>query len=157
MHFGRAGERARRKRGFEHVHAGHVIQERAFNIAHNVHDMAVALHTESLRHPHRAGLGNAPDVVAGQVNQHHMLGALLGVVEQLHLGGPVQLGAGTPRPGASQRTNGDFLRRLAIQRDLFLAHQNLGRGAHHMEVAKVVVIHIRAGIERAKGPVKTQR
>ena len=157
MHLGRAGERAGRKGCLEHVHAGHAIEQRAFDIAHDVHHMAVALHAKSLGDLDRANLGNAANVVACQVDQHHMLGALLGVVDQLHLGDLVQFSAGAARAGAGERADGDFLLCFAVQCDLLLAYQNLGRSPHHMEITKVVVIHIGAGVERTQRPVQAQR
>jgi hypothetical protein len=125
----------------------------AFDVAHDVHHVAVALHGKGFGHLHAAGLGDAADVVARQVDQHHMLGTLLGVVDQFDLGGLVQLGRGAARARARQRADGDF---LPLGR-AFLAHQNLGAGADHMAVAKVVVIHVGAGVERAQRAVQRQR
>jgi hypothetical protein len=87
-----------------------------------------------------AGLGDAADVVARQVDQHQVLGALLRVGQQLGLGAPCRLGRGAARPGAGQRADGDL---VALGR-AFLAHQDLGRRAHDLEVAHVVEVHVRA-------------
>jgi hypothetical protein len=53
--------------------------------------MAVALDREGFGHLDAAGPGDAADIVARQVDQHHMLGTLLGVGDQLLLGGLVGL------------------------------------------------------------------
>ena len=50
-----------------------------------MHDVAVALDVELLRHAHGAGLRNAADVVSAQVKQHHVLGHLFLVGPQLGL------------------------------------------------------------------------
>ena len=42
-----------------------------------VHDVRVALERHVGRHPHRAVLGDAADVVAAEVDEHDVLGALL--------------------------------------------------------------------------------
>ncbi len=157
MHLGRTGQRSRRKGGLEHVHAGHTVVQQAFDVAHNMHHVAVTLYAESFGHFHAADFGNATDVIARQVDQHHVLGSLFRIVDQFHLGRMVQLRAGAARPGAGQGPNGNFLPGLPVAYHLLLTHQNLGRRPHHMEVAKVVVIHVRTGIERAQGPVQTER
>ena len=147
--------------------------------------MAITLYAKGVGHLDRAGLGNATDVVARQVDQHDMLGALFGVAHQFHLGRFVQLRRGAAWAGAGQWADGDLdlwreRRRAAPRREGplggqrpllrrgawghgLLAHQNLRRGTHHMEVAtlpirttKVVVIHVRTGVERAQRPVQAQ-
>ena len=158
VHLGRARERARRECGFEHIHAGAlvtlcVIGQNAFHIAHDVHDVAVALDHKCLGHFHTANLGDAANVVARQVDQHHMLGTLFGVVDQLHFSRLVGFRRGAAWPRARQRADGDF---LSLGRGL-LPHQNFGRGPHHMRIAQVVVIHIRAGVQRTQGAIQRQR
>ncbi|MPM36900.1 hypothetical protein SDC9_83504 [bioreactor metagenome] len=118
-----------------------------------MHHVAVALHSKCLRHLHRAGLGDAADVVARQVDQHHVLGTLLGIVHQFLLGRLVLLGRSTARARASQRTDGD----LVAFRNRFVAHQDFGARAHHLEVAEVVVVHVRRGVQRTQRAVQRQR
>ena len=69
----------------------------AFHMRHDVHHMRVALDGEELGHAHRAVLAHAAQVVAAQVHQHHVLGALLGVGQQL------ALQAAHPRPALVPR------------------------------------------------------
>ena len=114
--------------------------------------MAVALHRKGLSDFHRAGFGDAPDVIAGQVDQHHMLGAFFRVIDQLLLGGQVGLGRGCTRTGARQWADGDL---VALGRG-FLSHQNLWGRTHHMKVPHVVVVHVRAGVQRTQGAVERQ-
>ncbi len=56
--------------------------------------------------------------------------------------------------GAARARAGD---RPQGHRAPFLAHQDLGGGAHHMEVAEVVIEHVRRRIERAQGAIQRQR
>ena len=55
-----------------------------------MHDVRVALDAVEGRHRDAAGLGHAPDVVAGEVDEHGVLGELLLVGQQvgLELRGP---------------------------------------------------------------------
>jgi hypothetical protein len=131
----------------------HAVLQQALDVADDVHHVAVALDREGLGDLDRAGLGDAADVVARQVDQHHMLGALLGVVDQFGLDRLVALRRGAARPRAGQRADRDLLAHVGP----LLAHQDLRAGAHHMEIAEVVVVHVRAGIERAQRPVQRQR
>ena len=158
MHLGSAGQRARGERGFEHIHAGErfaiwPVQQQAFDVAHDVHHMAVTLHHKRLSHFDAACFGDAADVVTGEVNQHDVLCALFGVVDQLDLCRLVRLRRRAAWTGARQRPNGDL---LTLRRGL-LAHQNLGRSTHHVGVAEVVVIHIRTGVQRTQRTVQRQR
>ena len=86
-----------------------------------MHHVAVALEEEAVGHLDGADLGDAADIVAAEVEQHQVLGALLGVGEQL-LAEVLVLGRGrAARAGAGDRADGD----LAVAH----AHQDLGRGA----------------------------
>ena len=122
MHLGRAAQGAGREGGFEHIHAGELGLEQALHIADDVHHMAVTLHRKRLGDLDAANLRDAANVVARQVDQHHMLGTLFRVGQQLLLGRLVGLGRGATRTGARQGTNGDF---LACWR-MLLAHQDFG-------------------------------
>ena len=83
-----------------------------------MHHVGVALHHQ-LRHLHRTDFGNAPHVVAPQVDQHHVLGPLLGIGQQFTLKAQVRrlvLAAGsgpaigrsvTSRPSSRTITSGE--------------------------------------------------
>ena len=63
--------------------------------------MAVIFENEAVGHLDRADLGDAADIVAAEIEQHQMLGALLGIGEKL-LGQGAVLGrrlAAPPRAG----------------------------------------------------------
>ena len=129
--------------------------------------MRVALDAEGLGDLHAAGLRNAADVVARQVDQHHVLGALLRVGQQLGLQRLVLLGCGPARTRAGDGPHGDDLaglltragrvRRARKGGGQLLTHQDLRRRAHDLEVPHVVVVHVGAGVERAQRPVQRQR
>ena len=158
MHLGRTGQRAGREGGPKHFHRRDAGVQHAFHIAHNVHHMAVAFHRKGLGHLDAANLGNAANVVAGQIDQHHMFGTLFGVVDQFLLDAFVFGVTARTGAGARQRTDRDLLIWLAIgTHNMLLPHQDFGRRAHHLKLTKVVKIHVRAGVERPQRPVQTQR
>jgi len=47
-----------------------------------MHDVGIALDHHLLGDLHRAGLRHAPGIVAAQIDQHDMFGALLGIRQQ---------------------------------------------------------------------------
>ena len=57
--------------------------EPAFHIRDDVHHLAVIFEEEGVGDAHAADLRHAPHIVASEVEQHQMLGALLGIGEQL--------------------------------------------------------------------------
>jgi hypothetical protein len=82
---GGAGEGARGKAGLEDVEGVASFLEPAAHVADQMHHVRVALHHHEFRHLDGADLGDAADVVAAEVHQHHVLRPLLRVA--LHLGG----------------------------------------------------------------------
>jgi hypothetical protein len=76
------------KVALQHVQAAHAVLQQAFDVADDVHDVRIALDGKGVGDLHAAGLGDAADVVARQVDQHQVLGALLGVGEQFLLPAP---------------------------------------------------------------------
>ena len=72
-----------------------------------MHHVAVVLHDHELVDLHRAVLAHAPEVVAAEVDEHHVLGPLLLVGEQLVRHPLVLLGGHSPRAGAGDRTGRD--------------------------------------------------
>ena len=85
-----------------------------------------------------------------------MLGALLGVVHQFLLDRQIALGRGAARACAGQWADRDLLCGLTIMFDRLLTHQDFWRSAHHMEIAKVVVVHVGAGVQRTQRAVQRQ-
>ena len=103
--------------------------EPAVDVRDDVHDVAVVFEEELVGDLDRADLGDAADVVAAEVEQHQVLGALLGVGEQLVGERAVVLGRRAARPGAGDRADGD----------LAVAHpdQDLGARADDREAAEI--------------------
>ncbi len=114
-----------------------------------MHHVRVALDDHPVGHGDGARRGDAADVVASEIDEHHVLGDLLRIGEQLRR----ELLVGFARRAARARA-GD-----RPQRDCraFLPHEDLGRRADHVEVAEIVVEHVRRRVERAQRAVERQR
>ena len=96
--------------------------------------MRVALERHVGRHLHAAVGRDAADVIASQIDEHHVLGALLLVALQL-LGEPhVLFLAAPPRPRAGNR--------MRFDATPFDAHQHLRRGADDRPPAHADEIHV---------------
>ena len=80
--FGRAGDGAGREAGGERVERVVARVESALDVRDDVHHVAVALEEELVGHLDRADRGDAADVVAAEIEQHQVLGALLRIGEQ---------------------------------------------------------------------------
>ena len=89
---------------------------------------------------HAAGARDAADVVAPEVDQHHVLGALLRVGEQLALDRESSSGVA---PRGRVPAIGRSVTLVAVE-----PHQDLGRGADHVVVAEVEVVHVGRRIDR---------
>ena len=96
-----------------------------------MHHLAVIFEEERIRDLHRAHLGDAADIVAAEIEQHQVLGALLLVGEQAFRVGAVLGGGRAARAGAGDRPD----------RDLAVAHpdQDLRRGADDLEILEVEI------------------
>ena len=79
----RARERAGREDRPERVEGVEVRLQPALHVADEVQDVGVALHLHVLADRHRPGAGDPADVVAAEVHEHHVLGALLRVPLEL--------------------------------------------------------------------------
>ena len=77
--------------------------ELSLHIGHDMHDLAVIFEEEAVGDAHAADLRDAADIVAAEVEQHQMLGALLGVGEKLLGERLVFLRRGAARPRAGDR------------------------------------------------------
>ena len=78
-YLGRAGDRARRKPGEHRIDGVELRIEPSDDIAHDMHDMAVTFDCETVRDFDAAALGDAADIVAPEIEQHQVLGALFRV------------------------------------------------------------------------------
>ncbi len=103
-----------------------------------MHDMAVALDHELLAHLHRTGLGNAADIVAAEIDQHHVFGALLRIGQQFRFQRQVLFGSGPARTSAGDRPDRDHA--IAQPR------QDFRRRANHLGAADIDVVHVGRGL-----------
>ena len=121
-----------------------------------MHDVAVTLNGEGFGHLDAADFGDAANVVAGQINQHDVLGTFFGVVDEFDFGGFVGFWRDSSRARTRQRAYRDFLCRFALMRDGFLAYQNFRTRTNDVKIAKIVVIHVRRWVQRTQGAVQAE-
>ena len=112
--------------------------------------MRVALHLEQLRDSHGPGAAHAPEVVAGEVDEHQVLGALLLVglelVRERIVGRAVGVAAARARDRLERRDAG------ARERDV-----RLRRGRHDLAVAEVAEDHVGRRVDGAQRAVERER
>ena len=111
-----------------------------------MHHVRVALDDQPLGDLHRAGGGDAPDVVAPEIDEHDVLGDLLGVVQQLLLELEVVALHGAARTRARDRPHGHLA--------TFDLHEELRRRAEQLAPAEPQVEMIRRRRGGAKRPVE---
>src|SRR5215212_1190335 len=128
-HLRGAGEGAGWERRAQHVHRRDVLFEPAGDLADDVEDVRVGLDDHQLVDLDAAVLADAAEVVAAEVDQHHVLGPLLWVVDQAGGEAAVLLLAAPTRGGAGDRPGLDP---AAVDLD-----QRLGRGAGDLEIAEL--------------------
>src|SRR5579875_3640231 len=99
-----------------------------------MHDMRITLYLHKFAHLHAARGTNAPDIVASEIDEHHMFRALFGIAFQF-LGEPlVALAVSAAWTCTGKRAN----RHLVVLE----AYQQFRRGADDMKIAQVKVEHI---------------
>ena len=123
--------------------------ELALDVRDDVHDLAVALDEELVGHLDGADLGDAADIVAAEVEQHQVLGALLRIGQQLGLERLVLVRRRAARPRAGDRADGD--------RAVAHPHQDLRARADDREAAEIEEIQERRGIDPAQRAVERER
>jgi hypothetical protein len=111
--------------------------------------VAVALDLHVLARRDRARSRDAAEVVAPEVHEHHVLGALLGVGEQVARLLEVLLDRVRARPRAGDRA----LPHGAAGH----GHERLRRGARDLEVLEVEEVHVRARVDGAQAAVDRER
>ena len=111
-----------------------------------MHHVGIALDLHVAGDAHLAGLRYPAHIVAAQVDQHQVLGDLLGVGEQLFFQLLVALRRGAAFAGAGDGPH----------RDLVVLHpgEDLRRGAGDVEVLQVQIEHIRGRVQIAQRPVE---
>ena len=113
----------------------------------DVHHVRVALDVHEPLDPDRARRAHAGEIVAGKVDQHHVLGPLLVGRHQLGLHGVILGSVAAAGPGAGDRPQLAFP--VCPQ-----PHVGLGRGADQLEGAEVQQEHVRRRIHRPQRPVE---
>ena len=121
---GRAGDRAAGKGGAQQFGQADVRQQLGLDRGGHLEHGGVRLDVEQVGHAHAAGLGDAPEVVAQQVHDHQVLGAVLGVQAQEACGFAVAFHHGAARRGAFHGLGG--------QAAMLVAHEELGRTRKHV-------------------------
>jgi hypothetical protein len=104
--------------------------------------VAVTLHLHELFDRHRARASDAAHVVAGQVDEHRVLGPLLLAGDHLLLVG-LRLG----RRVAQRARAGD---RVRLDLAVLDPDEHLGRGAEDVAPVQGQEEHVRAGVDRQK-------
>ena len=113
-----------------------------------MHDVAVALEGHELVDLLGAVVDDPPDVVAGQVHQHDMLGPLLRVLHQLRRQLPVVLVGPAPEAGPGDGPGYDP--------PVDELHHRLRRGTDHAQLGVAQEVHVRAGVDLAQRPVQVE-
>src|SRR6185312_15460847 len=103
--------------------------EVAFDIRYDVHYLTVALNEELVGHVDRADARDAADVVATEIEQHQVLGSLLGIGEQFLFQRLVLMRRLTAPPCTGDWADGDGVAAHA--------HENFGAGARNREAAVI--------------------
>ncbi len=145
---GGTGEGAGREARGEHVEGGAAGGHLAGDGGDDVHHVRVALDGHEVDHLDRAGLADPAEVVAAEVDQHQVLGALLGVGEEFLGERLVLLRGGPAVPGA-----GDGVDHRAPVLDL---DQRLRGGADDVEAVEAEEVHVRRGVGGPQHPVDVQ-
>ena len=146
-HLGAAGDGAAGEHRPDQVHRVARGVQVAAHVAHDVDDVTVELVDHELVDAHRAVLADPAEVVALQVDQHDVLGAVLGV--EVELLGEVVGGerAAGPRAGDGAGLGPA----LGVERD-----EALRRRADELVVAEVQVAGEGAGVHGAQRVVEVQ-
>ena len=110
--------------------------------------MAELLDLLELRHAHAARLADASDVVAREIDEHRVLGALLAV--RLELGGERCVLLVVPAAPARAR---DRVGEHLVARHL---HEHLGRSADELDAAEVQIEHVGGRIDLAQSAVEVE-
>ncbi len=113
-----------------------------------MHHVRIVLDRHVVGDAHRADLRHAPDVVAAEIHQHHVLGALFRVRQQLLGERRVFVGRLAARARAGDRPQCD----VAVLKP----HQDFGRCADDVKIVEVEEKHVGRGIERAQRAIQRE-
>ena len=148
-HLRRARHRARRQRRPQHVDRPEAGTQVGGHLRRQMHHVAVALEREQLVDLLGAEHADAAHVVARQVDEHDVLGALLRILLQLGRHAPL-VGLGAPAAArAGDRTADD----AAVEQ----LHHRLGRTADDGHLGVADEVHVRARVDLAQAAVHVER
>ena len=146
---GCARDRARRKARKQRVERIFRRIEPPHHIADDVHHVAVAFDGEAVGDLHRPRRRHPAHIIAPEIEQHQVLGALLGIGEQAAFIGVILLAglAARTRPGDG------------ADRDLTLSHphEDLRRGTDQREPRQIEEIEERRGVHPPQRAIQRQR
>src|SRR6266516_2660620 len=114
-----------------------------------MHDLAVALDEELFGDFDAANFGDPPDIVAAEIEQHEMLGALLGIGEEFGFECLILARRCATWPGAGDRTD-----RHDATGGL---HHDFRTGSGDCETAEIEKIKIWRWIDAAQSAIKRKR
>ena len=118
------------------------------HVAHDMNDMGIFFRVHHLLDPHRTGRGHPAHVVAAQIDEHDVLGALLGIGKQIRDELFVLLIVPAARPRAGNGTH--------LQAAVFHAHEHFRRRADHRGVAQRQEIHVGRRVDEPQDPVQVK-
>ena len=141
-----ARQGAGREHGPQRVERIELRAEARLDVRHEVEDVAVALDLHVLADADRAGARDPAEVVPPEVDQHHVLGALLRIALELLGQQRILVGVDAARPGP-----GDRVGRQPVALGL---EQQLGRRPDDLEGGRPDEEQVRARVDPAEGPVQ---
>src|ERR1700677_1400437 len=121
----------------------------ALDLGNDVHDVAVTLDDHQFLDLHGAKIADAADVVSGEIDEHDVFGAFLGIGQQFAFQGLVFLGGLAAAPGAGDGANLDVA--------VFAADMGFRGGADEGESLQLEQKHVGRGIDGAGGAINVQR
>ena len=119
------------------------------DLAGEVHHVRVALELISSSTCSVPNSHDPPDVVAGEVDEHHVLGPLLRVLDQLGGQAPVVVLGAAAEAGAGDRAADD----PSVEQ----LHHRLGRRPHERDLGVAHEVHVRRRVDLAQHPVDVER
>src|SRR5262249_18888963 len=141
-HLRRAGDGAAGERTGEQVERPHARAQPAAHLRDEVVNVAEGFHLAHLRHANGTVLAYLPDVVAEQIDDHHVLGPVLRAVRQI----ADERGIFFRRTSARSRTLDRPRFYLAVR---VHTQEAFRRRAQDLKVAEVEVSRERRRVERA--------
>ena len=146
---GGAGDGARREGGLQDIQRIQPVLQFAFDVGHNMHHMRITLDDHVFGELDGTHLGDAAAVVATEVKQLRMFGALFLIGQQLSRQCGILFRRGAAFAGAGDRPDGNAI--------AFQSHENFRRSADDMKVFEIEVEHVGRGVQAAQGAIERHR